>query len=397
MFCWYHTLVILKKKKTVELTILMPCLNEAETIGSCIKKANAWIKKNKITAEVLIADNGSTDKSIFIAKSLGARIIHVKVKGYGSALFDGCAAAQGNFIIMGDSDDSYDFSSLDLFYKKLNGGFDLVMGNRFLGGIKPGAMPWKNKYIGNPIITWVGRMLFSCPQNDFLCGLRGLSKEAFLRMDLRTTGMEFAAEMVIKATLLKMNTTEIPTTLSKDGRSRPPHLRPWRDGYRYMRFMFLYSPRWLFIFPGILISLVSGFSYSFLILGPAKIGSIFFDIRTLFFAETGLILGILTTLSGVTIQIIGLREGLFPPNSFLNNIKNSPVLEIGSIIGIVAIVCGIYFGLDALNAWKALGYGEINSSNILREISLSSLSILSGSIVLLWSLVMGFLTLPSRK
>ena len=381
----------------MKLTILMPCLNEAETLASCIKKANAWIKKSRIEAEVLIADNGSTDGSQAIAKSLGARIIHVEAKGYGSALFNGCKAAKGKFIIMGDSDDSYDFSDLGLFLKKLNEGFDLVMGNRFLGGIKPGAMPWKNKYIGNPIITWVGRMLFSCPENDFLCGLRGFSKQAFLRMDLRTSGMEFAAEMVIKATLLKMKTTEIPTTLSKDGRSKPPHLRPWRDGYRYMRFMFLYSPKWLFIYPGLILSIISGLSYTLLILGPTKIGSISFDIRTLFFAETGLILGVMATLTGITIQIIGLREGLFPPNGFLNKIRNSPLLEIGSIIGFIAISCGIYFGLDALNAWKAIGYGEFNNTSILREISISSLSLLMGSIVLLWSLVMGFLTLPTRK
>jgi glycosyltransferase involved in cell wall biosynthesis len=227
----------------MQLTILMPCLNEAETLALCINKANTWASHSGIQTEVLIADNGSTDGSQAIAASLGARVIPVQQRGYGSALSHGCMAAKGEWIIMGDSDDSYDFSNLDPFIQQLREGFDLVMGNRFLGGIVPGAMPWKNRYIGNPILTWVGRLLFKCPAKDFHCGLRGFRKDAFLRMDLRTTGMEFASEMVIKANLFGMCITEVPTTLSKDGRSRPPHLRPWRDGWRHLRFMLLFSPR----------------------------------------------------------------------------------------------------------------------------------------------------------
>ncbi len=200
---------------------------------------------------MLIADNGSTDGSQNIARSLSARVIQVEQRGYGSALFHGCIAAKGEWIIMGDSDDSYNFSSLDQFVEKLKDGFDLVMGNRFLGGIASGAMPWENRYIGNPILTWVGRLLFKCPAKDFHCGLRGFRKDAFLRMDLRTTGMEFASEMVIKANLFGMRIVEVPTTLSKDGRSRPPHLRPWRDGWRHLRFMLLFSPRWLFLYQGL--------------------------------------------------------------------------------------------------------------------------------------------------
>lgn len=205
----------------VQLTILMPCLNEAETLALCINKANAWAARSGIQTEVLIADNGSTDGSQAIAESLGARVVAVKQKGYGSALFHGCMAARGEWIIMGDSDDSYDFSNLDPFIQKLREGCDLVMGNRFLGGISPRAMPWKNRYIGNPILTWVGRLLFKCPAKDFHCGLRGFRKDAFLRMDLRTTGMEFASEMVIKANLFAMHIAEVPTTLSKDALARP--------------------------------------------------------------------------------------------------------------------------------------------------------------------------------
>ena len=236
----------------MQLTILMPCLNEAETLALCINKANAWALHSGIQTEVLIADNGSTDGSQAIAESLGARVILVAQRGYGSALFHGCMAAKGEWIIMGDSDDSYDFSNLDSFIQKLRADFDLVMGNRFLGGIAPGAMPWKNRYIGNQILTWVGRLLFKCPAKDFHCGLRGFRKDAFLRMDLRTTGMEFASEMVIKANLFGMRIAEVPTTLSKDGRSRPPHLRPWRDGWRHLRFMLLFSPLWLFLYQGLL-------------------------------------------------------------------------------------------------------------------------------------------------
>ena len=294
----------------IQLTILMPCLNEAETLALCINKANAWIAESKIQAEVVIADNGSTDGSQGIAEALGARVVAVSQRGYGSALFHGCMAAKGEWIIMGDSDDSYDFSRLNPFVDKLLEGYDLVMGNRFLGGIAPGAMPWKNRYIGNPILTWVGRLLFKCPAKDFHCGLRGFRKDAFLRMDLRTTGMEYASEMVIKANLFGMRIAEVPTTLSKDGRSRPPHLRPWRDGWRHLRFMLLFSPRWLFLIPGITLFIISLISYLALLSGPVKLGKLVFDLHTLFFAESGLVLGFLAVSFGVVIRMFGIREGL---------------------------------------------------------------------------------------
>ena len=267
----------------MQLTILMPCLNEAETLAICINKANAWIAGSGIDAEVVIADNGSTDGSQSIAETLGARVVSVDQPGYGSALFHGAMASKGEWIIMGDSDDSYDFSQLDVFVQKLQEGYDLVMGNRFLGGIAKGAMPWKNYYIGNPVLTRIGRLLFNCPSKDFHCGLRGFRKEAFVRMDLRTTGMEFASEMVIKASLFRMKIAEVPTTLSKDGRSRPPHLLPWRDGWRHLRFMLLFSPRWLFIIPGLVLFLISLLGYAALLVGPQRLGSVTFDVHTLFF------------------------------------------------------------------------------------------------------------------
>ena len=381
----------------MQLTILMPCLNEAETLALCINKANAWISHSGIQSEVLIADNGSTDGSQAIAESLGARVIPVQQRGYGSALFHGCMAARGEWIIMGDSDDSYDFSNLDAFIQKLREGFDLVMGNRFLGGIAPGAMPWKNRYIGNPILTWVGRLLFKCPAKDFHCGLRGFRKDAFLRMDLRTTGMEFASEMVIKANLFGMRIAEVPTTLSKDGRSRPPHLLPWRDGWRHLRFMLLFSPRWLFFIPGSTLFLISMVSYAALLSGPVKFGTVTFDLHTLFFAEAGLVLGFLAATLGIVIRMFGMREGLLQEHSLLEKLRASPILEVGGVVGILMMLGGLFFGFDALMAWSAVKFGSLAPGALLRTISFSTMLIMLGGVTLMTSLIMGFLALPTRE
>jgi glycosyltransferase involved in cell wall biosynthesis len=227
----------------LELTILMPCLNEAKTLEECLRKARDFLERNSVSGEVVVADNGSTDGSREIARRCGARVVEVPVRGYGAALYAGSLAARGRFIIVGDSDGSYDFSKLQEFVEKLREGYELVMGNRFQGGIQPGAMPWKNRYIGNPVLSGAARLVFRCPVGDLHCGLRGYSREAFQRMDLRTTGMEFASEMVIKATFLEMKICEVPVQLHKDGRSRPSHLRPWRDGWRHLRFMLLWLGR----------------------------------------------------------------------------------------------------------------------------------------------------------
>jgi glycosyltransferase involved in cell wall biosynthesis len=381
----------------MQLTILMPCLNEAETIALCIEKANRWISNSGLEVEVLVADNGSTDGSQGIAQSLGARVVAVKQKGYGAALFHGSMAALGEWIIMGDSDNSYDFSKLDHFVEKLREGYDLVMGNRFLGGIAPGAMPWKNKYIGNPVLTWVGRVLFKCPANDFHCGLRAFRKDAFLRMDLRTTGMEFASEMVIKANLFGMKIVEVPTTLSKDGRSRPPHLRPWRDGWRHLRFMLLFSPRWLFLIPGLIVSLLSLFSYGFLFHGPVKIGEVTFDVHTLFFAGAGLVLGYLAISLGVVIRMFGIREGLLQEHFILDKLRSSPVLELGGGAGIIMILSGIVSGIAALIDWGSAGFGALQPGELLRQVSLSTMLVLLGGITFMTSLIIGFLALPTQS
>lgn len=375
----------------------MPCLNEAETLETCIHKANDWLRRSGTIGEVLIADNGSTDGSQEIARKNGARVVDVPARGYGSALYYGSLAAKGEYIIMGDSDDSYDFSSLDAFVQKLDQGFDLVMGNRFLGGIAPGAMPWKNRYIGNPLLTFVGRALFKCPAKDFHCGLRGYTKEAFLQMDLRTTGMEFASEMVIKANLFAMKIAEVPTTLSKDGRSRPPHLLPWRDGWRHLRFMLLFSPRWLFFIPGLITLFLSSVFYFSILLNPLKVGRLVLDVNTLFYAQTGMTLGLLAVILGIVVRMFGMREGLLQEHELLKKARATPLLELGGVLGIVLIAVGFYLGFDLLSIWGSKDFGELQQGELLRSVSLSTLFITFGGIGFLASLIMGFLALPTRR
>lgn len=380
-----------------ELTILMPCLNEAETLAACINKANRWIAGAGVAAEVVIADNGSTDGSQDIATSLGARVVPVPQRGYGAALYHGAMAARGKWIIMGDSDDSYDFSNLDAFVARLRDGYDLVMGNRFAGGIMPGAMPWKNRYIGNPILTWIGRLLFKCPARDFHCGLRGFSKDAFLALDLRTTGMEFASEMVIKATLFGMRICEVPTTLSPDGRSRPPHLRPWRDGWRHLRFMLLFSPRWLFAIPGLVLGGISGVFYMRLLLGPLDLGGVVLDVHTMLFTQAGIALGALMVSTGIAVRRFGEKEGLLKPKPLLAGLRRRGALEAGSTVGLGMIIGGLVLGMMAFSKWGAVGFGPLLYTQLFREVSVATLLFNLGGIVLMTSLVNGFLTLPVRR
>ncbi len=264
----------------------MPCLNERATVGLCVAKAIDAIRRQGILGEVIVSDNGSTDGSQQIAKDLGARVISVATRGYGSALRGGIAAARGRYILMGDADDTYDFTQLDAFVGKLREGFDLVMGNRFHGGIAPGAMPPLHRYLGNPVLTGIGRLFFKSPVGDFHCGLRAFRKDAIDGLALRTLGMEFATEMIVKATAFGLRVTEIPTTLSADKRDRPPHLRTWRDGWRHLRFLFLYSPRWLFLYPGIALCALGLVVSALLLPGPRRIGSVGFDVHTLLFAAT---------------------------------------------------------------------------------------------------------------
>jgi glycosyltransferase involved in cell wall biosynthesis len=381
----------------MDLTILMPCLNESETIAACISQAQGWALLSDLEVEVLVADNGSTDGSVEIAEGLGVRVIHVLERGYGSALYAGCAAASGRWIIIGDADCSYNFSHLDPFTKALGDGAELVMGNRFLGGIEPGAMPWKNRYLGNPVLSSIGRLLFGIPVRDFHCGLRGLTKEAFWRMDLRTTGMEFASEMVIKAAKNNVAIVEVPVRLHRDGRSRPPHLRPYRDGWRHLRFMMLFSPRWLFFVPGTALFFTALTLYISLFLGPLNVGNVTFGVRTLFFAQAGISLGLLIMLTGVVAKLFGFRDGLFKLPKWVKSLLSKPVSESGALLGILCIMFGLLIATDAVANWGLMDFGPVFGIQLLRTISLSTLLLTSGGIILTYSLFIGFLSLPARN
>ena len=350
----------------IELSILMPCLNEAETLATCIKKAQKALEDLNVNGEVVIADNGSTDGSPEIAASLGARVIHVAEKGYGSALNGGIKAARGKYIIMGDADDSYDFTNLGPFLEKLRAGYDLVMGNRFKGGIAPNAMPLHHKYLGNPVLTGIGRLFFRSPCGDFHCGLRGFSKAAIQRLDLRTTGMEFASETVVKASLHGLRITEVPTTLSVDGRNRPPHLRSWRDGWRHLRFLLLYSPRWLFLYPGLLLMLVGSVVSGWLLVGPRVVDGITLDVHTFLYAAMAIVIGYQTVIFAIFTKVFAITEGLLPEDPRLKMLFNYIKLETGILAGALLLVAGIGLSVYALSFWSSTSFGPLDPSRTLR-------------------------------
>ena len=372
----------------------MPCLNEAETIEVCVRKAKAWLAQEGVDGEVLIADNGSTDGSQQLAKDLGARILDVPTKGYGAALAAGSMAAKGKYIIMGDSDDSYDFSNLHPFLIELRKGTDLVMGNRFAGGIAPGAMPWKNRYIGNPALSFLGRFLFSIPARDFHCGLRGFSKQAFMKMGLRTTGMEFASEMVIKTKVLGMKIAEVPTTLSVDGRSRPPHLKPWRDGWRHLRFMLSLSPKWTFFVPGLIVLIVGLGLYLPLLFGNIQLGGLVLSTNGLSVASTLIVIGFVHMILGVAVRIFATREGLLPTTKVVDSILRRPIFEIGTLLGILMLGLGIFGIFQSIDTWGLYGFAELPANLLARQISLSGMLAILGGITVSSSLLFGFLSLP---
>ena len=349
-----------------EVSVVMPCLNEAETLAACIGKAQRAFREHHILGEVVVADNGSTDGSQAIATRLGARVIAVEAKGYGNALMGGISAARGKFVIMGDADDSYDFLDLPKFVSKLREGFQLVMGNRFAGGIRPGAMPPLHRYLGNPVLTFIGRLFFRSPCRDFHCGLRGFDRRAILGLDLRTTGMEFASELVVKATLHGLAVTEVPTTLSPDGRSRPPHLRSWRDGWRHLRFLLLYSPRWLFLYPGLVLGLLGIAVGLWLLPGPRRIGAVTLDVHTLLYAALAVVVGFQSVTFAVFTKIFAITEGLLPEDPRLNRAFRYVTLETGLLVGVGLVIAGLAGSLFALSAWSRHAFGPLEPSQTLR-------------------------------
>ncbi len=384
----------------IELSIVMPCLNEAETLAVCIRKAFDGLRSAGVSGEVIVADNGSTDGSQGIAEAEGARVILVSEKGYGNALRGGIMAAQGKWIIMGDADDSYDFSAIRPFVEKLREGWELVMGCRMPAGggtISPKAMPWKHRWIGNPVLTFIGRLFFKCPAHDFHCGLRAFTKEGFVRIDLRTTGMEFASELVIKSTLRGLRITEVPITLYRDGRSRAPHLRSWRDGWRHLRFMLLFSPRWLFLIPGISLSSVGIAGVIPLTFGNLPLGAVVLDVGTLMACSLMLMVGFQLICFAVFTRVFAVAEGLLPPNRKLRKILDAFSMEWGLALGILFSMAGtVLFGL-AVWDWYKTGFGSLSLGENLRRIIPASTLVVLGIQMLFGSFFIGVLGLKTNS
>jgi glycosyltransferase involved in cell wall biosynthesis len=367
-----------QKAPPIELTILMPCLNEAETLGICIEKALGFLRRSGISGEVLIADNGSSDGSQEIAARLGARVTHVPEKGYGAALIAGIAAARGRYVIMGDSDDSYDFSVLDPFIAKLRDGFDLVMGNRFKGGIAPGAMPPLHRYLGNPVLSTIGRIFFASPIRDFHCGLRGFSRDAMMALELRAPGMEFASEMVVKATMRGLRIAEVPTTLSPDGRSRPPHLRSWRDGWRHLRFLLIFCPRWLFFYPGALLFALGAFVMALLLPGPVSLGAVTLDVHSLLYASGAVVMGFQAMQFWVFARLYGAVTGLLPEAERLNRALSRFGLEAALLLAGAIFLLGLALGGWSLAQWGARDFGTLQGAGVMRMAIASVTAMLIG-------------------
>ena len=353
----------------LELSIVMPCLNEAETLGTCIQKAQEFLHRYKVAGEIVVADNGSTDGSQEIAILMGARVVHVEAKGYGNALMGGITAARGQYVIMGDADDSYDFLDLSRFVDKLREGHDLVMGCRLPWGggmIKPGAMPFLHQWWGNPMFTIMARRWFGAPINDVYCGLRGFSKALFLRLNLRCTGMEFATEMIIKSSLYREKIAEVPITLHPDGRTaHPPHLKTYRDGWRTLRFFLLYSPRWLFVIPGAVLILLGMIGYAVAMPG-LTVNGVTFDAHTLLFASLAILCGYQSILFAMFSKTFAVSEGLMPEDPRLTKFFKAMYLERSLLLSGAGLLLGLGLLLVASQEWRLAGFGQLDYAKTMR-------------------------------
>jgi glycosyltransferase involved in cell wall biosynthesis len=383
--------------RPLELSIVIPCLNEAETLGAVVLEAQAFLKEYGIGGEVVVSDNGSTDGSQEIACAGGARLVHAPMRGYGAALFYGTQACRGRYIIMGDADGSHDFPNLMPFVEKLREGYDLVMGNRFRGGIDKGAMSWKNRYLGNPILSGIGRLFFHCRARDFHCGLRGFTRETFDRLDLRTTGMEYASEMIIKATLYRMKIAEVPTQMHPDGRSRPPHLRPWRDGWRHLRFMLLYSPRWLFLYPGSALMFVGLVILLWLLPGPRSLGGLTFDLHTLLFGAFVALVGFQAVVFSGFSKIFAIQAGLLPPDPRMDRLFRVFKLETGLLVGAVLLLAGLGGSAYTIGVWATKYFGNLEPTQFVRQIVFWGVLLSLGCQIILASFFLSVMGLSVRR
>lgn len=380
-----------------DVSIVIPCLNEAETLAAVIRKARAGFVRLGINGEVVVADNGSSDGSQAIAHAEGARVVHVPERGYGAALHGGISAAHSEFVVMGDADDSYDLGSIDDFMVQLRAGADLVMGNRFSGRIMPNAMPWLHQYLGNPVLSWLGRVLFRSSVGDFHCGLRAFRKSAWQAIQLQTSGMEYASEMVIKAVLFQQRIVEVPITLYKDGRSRPPHLRTWRDGWRHLRFMLAYAPNWVFLAPGSVLSVISAILLAWLIPGPQTINGITFDINTMVVAAAGLLFGVQVVLFGLLAKKYLIATGLVPDSPRFAKINDAITLEYGLITTLVLAIVGIVQIARVFASWQSVHFNDLDPAVSARQTIAGAVAVILAGQIGFTSLFLSILGLNIRK
>ena len=369
----------------------MPCLNEAATVVACVHKARAFLQRAGIDGEVVVADNGSTDESRTLAANAGARVISVAERGYGAALNAGIAGARGRYIIMGDADDSYDFSRLEPFVEKLRAGYPLVMGNRFKGGILPGAMPALHRYLGNPVLSFIGRLFFRTGVGDFHCGLRGFEREAVRGLDLKTTGMEFASELVVKAALAGWRIAEVPIFLHPDGRGRPPHLRSWRDGWRHLRFLLIFSPRWLFLYPGIALLVLGTALTSALYVTPLHFLGAGLDIHSMLYASAGALLGLQLCLFALFARVSAQNAGLLPRRPAIERLLRALTLERGLMLGLTLAVTGFVWSASAFWEWREAGFGALDPRAMMRDTIPAATLMIGGMEVMLASFLLSLL------
>lgn len=379
----------------LELSIVMPCLNEAQTVRSCIEEARGFLDRHGVAGEIVLADNGSADGSRKIAAACGARVVDVPERGYGAALQAGIAAARGRYVVMGDADGSYDFGHLEGFLDRLRRGDQLVMGNRYRGGIERGAMPPLHRYLGNPILSTLGRLFFDSSIGDFHCGLRGFDRAAIQRLDLRTTGMEFASEMVVRAELGRLVVSEVPTRLRPDGRSGPTHLRSWRDGWRHMRFLLLYSPRWLFLYPGIALTLAGLAVMAWLLPGPRAVGHVVLDAQTLLYAGGAVVLGYEAVLFAIFSRLFAVTAGLRPADR-LDGVLRRVTLEVGLLIGAGLILAGMVGTVAAGVQWSSRNFGPLDFSTSMRVVVPSLVALMLGAETVFASFFLGVLGVQCR-
>ena len=382
---------------TLELSVVMPCLNEAETVETCVLKAVAFLAAHGVAGEVIVADNGSTDGSQSLAEAAGARVVAVPERGYGSALIGGIQAARGRYVIMGDADNSYDFTALMPFLERLRAGADLVMGNRFQGGIAPGAMPALHRYFGNPVLSFIGRLFFRSHIGDFHSGLRGFNRDSVLQLGLQASGMEFASEMVVKATLARQRIEEVPTTLSPDGRSRPPHLRSWRDGWRHLRFLLLFSPRWLFFYPGLIMLTLGVCVGAAIIPGPLSVDGVKFDVDTLTGASALVIVGVQAILFSILTAVYASSEGFLPESPAIKRLQGIWTLERGLGVGFLLGLAGLAGLVASVVIWSGAAFGKLPYDSALRVVIPSATALIMSCQLILGTFFLSILGIRTSK